>query len=207
MPDSVSITISLSALVVSIFSAGLSLFTTWSSLFRRGKIRLAKPAFIAFCYDVIEGGRRHPKILIRALLYSTGKRGRIIENLYLSVRQGESLQNFNIWGINDGKMSRGSGLFVGETGVVADHHFNPPWEVEGFQFLPGNYELRVFAELAGRKKPALLSSITITAPGLDSRSPKQVWFEWSPTTRIYSARSYERASEKSPAKISDTLSA
>jgi hypothetical protein len=190
---------------VSIFSAVVSIFTTWSSLFRRGKIRLTKPAFIAFCYDVVDGGRQHPKILIRALLYSTGRRGQVIENLYLLVRRGESLQNFNIWGLNDGKMSRGSGLFVGETGVVADHHFNPPWEVEEFQFLPGNYELSVFAEVAGRSKPVHLSSITITAPSLDSRSLKQVWFEWSPTSGLYTACSFEREGEKSPGRLPETL--
>lgn len=144
---------------------------------------------------------QHPKIMIRALLYSTGKRGRVIENLYLSVRHGESMQNFNIWGINDGEMSRGSGLFVGETGVLAYHHFNPPRETEGFKFLPGDYELRFLAELEGRKKPVLLSSIAITAPGLDSRSSEAIWFEWSPTTGTYKPSIMEKP-EKSSAAIS-----
>jgi hypothetical protein len=43
-----------------------------------------------------------------------------------AVSSGRSHRNFNIWVYSTEKLVRGSGLFVGETGVEANHHFLAP---------------------------------------------------------------------------------
>lgn len=100
-----------------------SLLLSWMN-FRRGKLQMTKPAFVAFCYDAGRDNQPLPKIFIRALLYSTGRRGHVIENMYIIVRSGERQGTFNVWGHGDERLSRGSGLFVGETGIATNHHFN-----------------------------------------------------------------------------------
>jgi hypothetical protein len=64
-----------------------------------------------------------PKVFLRTLLFSTSKRGRVIESMHVALSRNETHQNFNIWVYGDEKLVRGSGLFVGETGVAATHHF------------------------------------------------------------------------------------
>ena len=185
MADPISMTIAVAAL-------GVSVLTSWANLLRRGSIRLTKPAFIAFCYDVGGDGRIQPKVFIRALLYSTGRRGQVVENMYLIVRCNETQQTFSIWGHGDEKLSRGSGLFVGETGLVTNHHFNPPSSTSPFHFLPGSYEIRVFATLVGRRNPIPLCTATVSVPeGMkrDIESPgSAVWFDWEPAAHCYEAR-------------------
>jgi hypothetical protein len=55
-----------------------------------------------------------PKVFIRTLLFSTSKRGRVIESMHVRVARSESKQNFNVWVYGDDKLLPGSGLFVGE---------------------------------------------------------------------------------------------
>jgi hypothetical protein len=44
-------------------------------------------------------------------------------------------------------LARGSGLYVGENGVVCDHHFLLPDDGTKFDFLRGEYKLEVYASL------------------------------------------------------------
>ena len=64
-----------------------------------------------------------PKVYLRTLLFSTSKRGRVVESMHIVIARNEARQTFNIWVYGDEKLVRGSGLFVGETGVAANHHF------------------------------------------------------------------------------------
>jgi hypothetical protein len=177
------------SIVISILSLCLSGVIAWLTLFSRGTLRLTRPAFIAFCYDI---GRNHaplPKIFIRALLYSTGKRGHVVENMFLIVRRNHEREVFNIWGHGDEKLSRGSGLFVGETGIVCNHHFNPASESASFAFLPGRYEIQVFATLPGQRSPICLHTLTLEVQDsakLSRQNPDaSVWFDWHPNENRY----------------------
>lgn len=59
------------------------------------------------------------KIYLRTLLYSTAKRGQVLESLHISLQRNESKQNFNIWVYGEkGNLKRGSGLFVAQEGVT-----------------------------------------------------------------------------------------
>jgi hypothetical protein len=95
-----------------------------------------------------------PKVYLRTLLFSTSKRGRVIESMHVAL----SHQNFNIWVYGDEKLVRGSGLYVGETGVAANHHFLSSRDNNAFQFVEGRYRLDVYAHLLGDQKPTLLFS-------------------------------------------------
>ena len=78
-----------------------------------------------------------PKVFLRTLLFSTSKRGRVIESIHVAPSRNETHQNFNIWVYGDDKLVRGSGLFVGENGVAANHHFLTPKDGSSFRFTEG----------------------------------------------------------------------
>src|ERR1700677_3724031 len=156
MPDD-TIT-SMISLVLSVLSLALSILTAWLTLLRRGKLRMTRPTVIYFGPD---GGPRKDatlKVFLRTLLYSTAKRGRVIESMYVRLRRAESTQNFNIWTYGEkGELRRGSGLFVPETGVEANHHFLLPSDGTHFKFLPGEYHLEVFVSSVNAAPKILLS--------------------------------------------------
>jgi hypothetical protein len=127
MADPAPITISILALAV-------SSVTAWLTLFRRGTVKMTHPTAIFFGPDT---PRAHdetplPKVFLRTLLFSTSKRGRVIEGRHVALSRNETHQNFNIWVYGDEKLARGSGLFVGETGVATNHHFLTPRDGSGF---------------------------------------------------------------------------
>ena len=74
--EAVSIVISVSALAVSVTTA-------WLTLVRRGTIRMTQPTLVFFGPD---GGGGSPKVFLRTLLYSTAKRGQIVENMFLKLQ-------------------------------------------------------------------------------------------------------------------------
>lgn len=92
------------------------------------------------------------KIFFRALLFSTGKRGQVVESLFLRVREGDRNAEFSFWGFGDKDLVRGSGLFVLETGVATNHHFNPLDPETMFLFSGGTYSLELVAKLVGQKR-------------------------------------------------------
>jgi len=186
MTDPFSILVSSVALIVSIATA-------WLTLFRRGTLKMTRPAVVYFGADgpLTPGEGIPKKVHLRSLMYSTGKRGCVVESMYVTLRRGESRQTFNIWVYGDEKLSRGSGLFVGETGVVCNHHFLLPADGTQFQFLVGEYQLDVFASLVGHTSPHRLCSIKLTLPdalALELQAPDNgVYFDWSPDSEQYYA--------------------
>jgi hypothetical protein len=133
-----------------------------------------------------------PKIFFRAMLYATGKRGHIVEALYLKAKQGESTQTFNFWMYGETKdLKIGSGLRVGEDGVSFNHHFLPPRDASSFAFLAGEYTIEVYARILNRHAPVLLSTVKLSlsaelAAALLDRAIG-VLFTWSPDSRVYHA--------------------
>lgn len=65
--------------------------------------------------------------------------------------EGGGTQAFNIWVYGEReKLVRGSGLFVGETGVEANHHFLRAPGEDRFRFSAGRYRIDVFAHVGRR---------------------------------------------------------
>ena len=139
--------LSATGLVVSALALAVSVMTAWLTLLRRGWVRMTQPTVIYFGPDGGSGAESDSaamKVFLRTLLYSTGKRGQIVENMFVRLQRGETRQNLNIWAYGEGSLARGSGLFIPETGVAANHHFLPPPEREQFLFHCGSYTLEVF---------------------------------------------------------------
>lgn len=184
MPDPISLTISVLALATSIATA-------WLTLVRRGTVRMTQPTVVYFGPDGKTDDERppSPKVYLRTLLYCTSKRGRIIESLYVRLRRGETSQTFNIWVHGEEGLSRGSGLYVGQEGVAANHHFLLPEDGTRYSFLAGQYRLEVYASITGFRRPALLCTTELqvserVAAALE-KSDSGVYFDWGPDSARY----------------------
>ena len=146
------------ALAISVLALSVSATTAWLTLFRRGTVRMTQPTVIFFGPDASRSDKHapKPKVFLRTLLIATSKRGRVIESMHASLRRNETHQNFNIWVHGDDKLVRGSGLFVGEAGVGANHHFLAPDDGSNFAFSAGRYRLEVYARLLGDRRRKLM---------------------------------------------------
>ncbi len=170
---------------VSVLALVISCVTAWLTLFRRGAVEMTQPTVIFFGPD----SPRNPKVFVRTLLFSTSRRGRIIESMHVCVAKNEGKQNFNIWVYGDDKLVRGSGLFVGETGVSTNHHFLAPKDVGEFRFTHGIYMLEVHAKLLGdhTTKKLWSQSLSISpehAKGLGEPGTG-LYFDWGPDSKRY----------------------
>ena len=182
------------SLAVSVLALSVSVLTAWLTLLRRGTVMMTQPTTIYFGPDRSSGVEDQllPKVYLRTLLYSTAKRGRILESMFIRLRRSEGSQNFNIWVYGEGNLQRGSGLFVPESGMTSNHHFLLPNDGARFEFLPGHYGLEVFAILVGdRKKVKLLFSTELDVSTDSSRSlltkGNGLYFDWGADAARYHA--------------------
>src|SRR5271166_5155595 len=123
------------SLAISTLSLAVAVTTAWLTLFRRGTVRMTQPTVIFFGPDQPRSREDMPlpKVYLRTLLFATSKRGRVIQNMHVALSRNEMHQNFNIWVYGEReKLVRGSGLYVGETGVSANHHFLTPEDGHSF---------------------------------------------------------------------------
>lgn len=197
------------SVIASSLSLILSLFTFWMLYFYKGKIKMTQPTLIAFGHD--HSNIKEPKIYLRALIFSTAKRGRIIENIFLKIHRGESLQNFNIWVYGQkNNLSRGSGIYVGQEGVVCDHHFLLPKDCVGYEFSTGNYKIEIYASILGIKKYFLLRTLILTLSPehvLNIKEKKMIFFDWAPNTKTYyaSANDFREHHRREDSKMLEKL--
>ncbi|HEY4760656.1 MAG TPA: hypothetical protein VIH42_08760 [Thermoguttaceae bacterium] len=181
--------------VISIFISITALFisavTAWFTLLRRGTIRMTQPTVIYFGPDGSSRDDSKPplKVFLRTLLYATSKRGLIVERMFVRLRRGESSQTFNIWVYGESSLARGSGIFVGENGVVCNHHFLLPADCTTFEFSVGEYILDVFAKLTGSDHSLNLYTVNLTINDMIAEQLKDpengLYFDWGPDSQRY----------------------
>lgn len=184
MTDWITIGISLLALSVS----GV---TAWLTLFKRGRLQMTQPTTIFFGPDGGFFDTNNKKVYLRTLLYSSSRRGQVVESMHVCLERGETRQNFSIWvhGSSKGELYRGSGLHVPHEGVTLNHHFLLPPDGSGFTFLSGRYTLKVFAKLANSSSAALLFTVPLDVT--DSQADKMktepagLFFDWGPDQGSY----------------------
>jgi hypothetical protein len=154
------------AFLVSCGSLAVSGAVAYLTLFRKGRVKMTQPTTIYFGADAgsRETNSLDPKVYLRTLLFSTAKRGNVISSLHVRVSRGESVQTFNVWVYGEDKLKRGSGLFVGEQGVVLNHHFLLPKDGTTFKFLPGQYKIELFAARVDHPSPQSLWSTVLELP-------------------------------------------
>jgi hypothetical protein len=200
------------SIIISAFALGVSSITAWLTLFRRGTVKMTQPTVIYFGPDKgIEGEAvPPPKVYLRTLLFATSKRGRVIECMYVALSRNESRQNFNIWVYGYKRpLVRGSGLFVGETGVEANHHFLTSPDDSSYRFTPGHYTLEVFARLLGDS-----SNIRLFSQSLDisqelaaalAEPHAGLYFDWGPDSSRYLPHIEKRPPALGPERFLEAL--
>ena len=166
-------------ILISVASLLLSGYAIWVAQFSHGSLKMTQPTLLCMKREFPSA---RPKIFLRTCLFTTGTKGRVIENMFLNVRQAHGTYRFDFWGhTENGKLTLGSGLFVGPTGVASDHHFNPRENSgDGFLFVDGEYLIEVFATLVGRSKVEKLSTLTYTVNSLQAAELIQI-----PTRELY----------------------
>lgn len=184
MTDWLAVAISATALVVS----GT---TAWLTLFRRGQLRMTQPTvvFLGPEESLLGGKVARMKVYLRALLYSTSRKGQTIESMHVSVQRGESKQNFSIWVHGEDRLTRGSGLYVGTDGVACNHHFLLPEDGADFRLLPGLYLIRVFAKRVTDRAPHQLTEFALPISRSDASELEKehagIYFDWGPDQQAY----------------------
>jgi hypothetical protein len=180
------------AVTVAILSLAVSLVTAWLTLFKRGMVTMTQPTVIFFGPETsrTRGAPALPKVYLRTLLFATSKRGRVIESMHVTLSRNEIRQNFNVWVYGERhQLVRGSGLFVGETGIAANHHFLVQPGSDSFLFTEGQYRLDVFARLLGddTAKRLFTQELTISREIAASLTEPAtgVYFDWVPDSECY----------------------
>lgn len=180
--------VDLTTISISSLSLLVSLFVAWLTLLRAGTIRMTQPTSIFFGPDGPTGDG-NPKIVVRTLLYSSAHQGRIIESMYVKLRRGESIQTFNIWVFGEDNLNRGSGLYVGRSGVTYSHHFLLPNDGTTFEFLAGDYDLLVYATIVGSATPVLLRKLNVSLNDANAAIMKKgnsgTYFDWGSDSNNY----------------------
>lgn len=134
---------------------------------------------------------RIPKIFLRTLLFTSGTKGRVVESMFLKVHQRAKTYVFDFWGHTEsGKLTPGSGLFVGPTGIACDHHFNPRRDSDDFLFAEGEYRVEVFAAIIGQSRSTKLAELAFTvgeqqAAELSRVTDVALYLLWNVDTRTY----------------------
>ncbi|XZG71265.1 hypothetical protein ACTSKR_05200 [Chitinibacteraceae bacterium HSL-7] len=82
--------------LVSCLALAVSGITAWLTFFRKGRLLMTQPTTVFFGPDGSQFEGNKSKVYLRTLLYSTAKRGYVLESLHASLQRGESKQNFNI---------------------------------------------------------------------------------------------------------------
>jgi hypothetical protein len=166
----------------------LSIYTLWMTQLRRGRLKMTQPALICLRRELPAGT---PKIFMRTLLFTTAVKGRVVENMLLRVQQPMGTYVFDFWGYGESeKLTLGSGLFVGQTGVAYNHHFNPRYGSDDFLFVAGDYRIEVFATTVGDKRAKKLRELSFTVGGEQAAEllqimDRELWLLWNTDTRSY----------------------
>ncbi len=195
---------------ISVLALAISATTAWLTLFRRGTLKMTQPTAIFFGNTTRpRGDDPLPTVHLRTLLFATSKRGRVIESMHVSLARNETHQNFNIWVYGDEKYVRGSGLFVGENGIAANHYFFTPKDGNSFSFSAGRYRLNVYARLLGDRKQTLLFSQTLEVSqaiaAMLQEPGTSLYFDWGPDSAQYLPHVERRPPSPDPEEFLEAL--
>lgn len=175
------------SIIISLIALAISAFTFWLNRLKKGVVKMTRPTVIYFGPDG-GGGERQSKVFIRTLLYSTSDRGQYIQNMFIRLQRGETVQNFNVWVYDDKGLVRGSGLFISKNGIACNHHFLLPKDGENYKFLQGDYSLQVFVEpVNGNPIMIFEQKLKVTKEQSEEMktSTSGTYFDWAPNSQTY----------------------
>jgi hypothetical protein len=177
---------------ISLASLCLSAYAIWVVQFNHGRLKMTQPSLICLKKEFPAG---RPKLFLRTCLFATGTKGRVIEHMFVRLHNTYGSHTFDFWGHTaDSRLTLGSGLFVGPTGVASDHHFNPREGVNRADviYVDGEYRIEVFASIVGKKKAEKLSTLTFSVNGNQAAEVIQIpqrdlYLLWNADSRRYDA--------------------
>lgn len=179
--------IAVSGIVISLMSLAVSVSTMYFAWLRRGRLCMTRPSVVFFGFDPVP--KWTAKIFLRTLLYSTSVKGQVIESMHAKLSRDGIEESFSFWGHGEAaKITPGSGLYVGQTGVSANHHFVLSVHRSAYEFAAGTYTIEVFALLVGGLAPKRLSRISVEVDDQQAaalRERKGVLFELQPEDGTY----------------------
>jgi len=173
-------------LIISIVAIILSAITFWLTRVKKGAVKMTKPTVIFFGPD--GPGADHKKVFIRTLLYSTSDQGQYIQNMFIRLHKGESIQNFNVWVYDNNGLVRGSGLFIDKSGIACNHHFLMPKDGTSYDFLAGEYLVEVFVETVKRNPKKIFQQQLIISESQEEQMKEKkagMYFDWAPNSQNY----------------------
>jgi len=177
-------------LIISVLALLISGLTFYYTRLKKGKVKMTKPTTIFFGPDGVHMENfKEKKVFIRTLLYSSSDRGQYIQNMYVRLQKGETIQNFNVWVYGDGGLVRGSGLFVNKDGVSSNHHFLLPRNAS-YEFLPGEYVLQLFVETVNKAPYKIFEqTLNITNSQYEEITELKsgIFYDWAPNSQNYDA--------------------
>ena len=179
------------SIAIALTALGVSLTSAWLTWLRKGELRMTQPTVIFFGPDGRQDSshRKHLKVFLRTLLYSTAHRGQTIESLYVKLQCGELHQNFSIWVYGDKQLARGSGLFIPAEGIACNHHFLLPEERSNFKLMAGEYTVRLYAKKANSSSARELIAVRLAISGEQALELQEgdagIYFDWEPEHQIY----------------------
>lgn len=176
--------------IVAWLSLAITGFHLWYTLVRRGSVRMTQPSFILLGV----GREGHAKVAIGAHLYTTGERPAIVEGMFVRVTRGGIVRDFDVWvhGAGSQGLVRGSGVHVGTEGVTADHHFLLQNGLDPFDFLAGQYTVKVFGTVVGSKSEQCFFTVTLLLTESMRDVSSGMFFDWRPSQRQYEAHNESR---------------
>jgi hypothetical protein len=142
--------------ILSILAFLMSAATAWFTIFHHGTLKMTRPNI--FALHPREGlSVQCPKVFMRVLLFSTGKRGRALGGMFIKITSDQDVQRFLYWAHGERTaLVPGSGVFVGPEGYGANHHFTPLEDNSTYVFAKGDYKIEVFGKILGAAKPKKL---------------------------------------------------
>lgn len=174
------------SLAIAIGSFAISIVTLYLTYFQRGRLRLTRPTAIFFVRD---GSDDKFKIVVTALLYSTAKRGQVVESMFIKIIQEDSVTTFSEWVYWEGDRVHLGGVKIGEEGRTLFDHFLLSDETDNFDFASGKYSLEIYALKIGAKNPIRLfqTEFTLEAKTVEAVKPRGPGFALflNPDTKSY----------------------
>lgn len=163
--------------------------TAWLTFFRRGALRMTQPTVVYFGPDGGAEKEARNKVYLRTLLYSTSRRGQMIESMHVNLQRAETRQNFSVWVYGEERLVRGSGLFVGPDGVTCNHHFLLPRDGADFKFVAGEYVVRVNAKRVGDRHSYELAVVRLLVSEAHAAELQKdeagIYFDWGADLQKY----------------------
>jgi hypothetical protein len=146
---------------------------------------MTRPNILAFAFDGPEGP---PKIFLRSLLFSTSRRGQVVEGMYLTLLKDETRFTFSDWAYGESQIVFGSGVHVPYEGFVSYYHFLLPRSQKRFKYTQGQYSIEVYARTIHKRSARLLFKANLSINQNDAEilnEGRHIIFTWDPMNQSY----------------------